>query len=165
MRISYEQERKQVRKEFEAGMDELFKTMFTETVLLYFMDEYATDTNVYNETVKKIYLAPIPLSAHVVLGREHGDGEVQTIEQTAKITLPSRQLDDLGVPHSTEEDFEKLQKAVFKYKDFMFLVDVVKPRTHVADTYLFYDFMCTTRNKDKTMYILPPSEEEVGAYG
>lgn len=153
--MKYSSERDIIRQDFEEGMDELFKTLFTEDVLLYLLDEQATETNVYNETGKKIYRPPFHLTAKVVIGREQGQEEVQTTQQTATITVPNKQLKDLGVPHTTDRDLVALQKALVKYNGYKFLVDTVIPRTHVAETFLFYEFKCTTRDKDKTVYILP----------
>ena len=48
--MSYASERDNIRAAFEDGMDLLFKTMFTESVLLYLLGEGSTTTNVYKET-------------------------------------------------------------------------------------------------------------------
>ena len=153
--MSYASERDNIRAAFEDGMDLLFKTMFTESVLLYLLDEGSTTTNVYKETEEKYYHAPHYLTAKVVIGREQGEEEVQTVQQTVTITVPSKQLKELNVPHETDKDLETLQKALVKYKGYMFLVDKVEPKTHVADTFLFYEFQCSTHDKDRTRYHLP----------
>lgn len=158
--MSYSTERDEIRSAFEDGMDLLFKTMFTESVLLYPLDQNNTLTNVYQETDRKVYLSPYSLTAKVVISREQGENEVQTIQQTVSITVPNKQLNDLGIPHETDEDLDTLQKCAVKYKGYLFLVDKVVPRTHVADTFLFYEFQCTTRDKDKTEYVLPEIPEE-----
>lgn len=160
--MSYASERASIQAAFEDGMDMLFKTMFTESVLLYLLDEENTTTNVYQETEKKIYRAPYYLTAKVVIGREQGEEEVQTVQQTVTVTVPNKQLRELGVPHLTDKDLETLQKALIQYKGYKFLVDKVEPKTHVADTFLFYEFQCTTRDKDNTQYILPGSENTWG---
>lgn len=160
--MSYASERASIQAAFEDGMDMLFKTMFTESVLLYLLDEENTTTNVYQETEKKIYRAPYYLTAKVVIGREQGEEEVQTVQQTVTVTVSNKQLRELGVPHLTDKDLETLQKALIQYKGYKFLVDKVEPKTHVADTFLFYEFQCTTRDKDNTQYILPGSENTWG---
>lgn len=157
--MSYATERDSIRSAFEDGMDLLFKTMFTESVLLYPLDTENTTTNVYQETEKKVYLAPYYLTAKVVMSREQGEEEVQTIQQTVAITVPNKQLNDLHIPHETDADLEYLQQCAVKYKGYLFLVDKVVPKTHVADTFLFYEFQCTTRDKDKTEYVLPEEDE------
>lgn len=153
--MSYASEREEIRSAFEDGMDLLFRTMFTESVLLYPLDRENTVTDVYLETGKKVYLPPYPLTAKVVISREQGEEEVQTIQQTVTITVPNKQLVDLEIPHENDEDLEYLQQCAVKYKGYLFLVDKVVPKTHVADTFLFYEFQCTTRDKDKTVYVLP----------
>ena len=153
--MSYASERDKIRAAFEDGMDLLFKTMFTESVLLYLLDEDSTTTNVYKETEEKYYHAPHYLTAKVVIGRDQGEEEVQTVQQTVTITVPNKQLKELNVPHETDKDLETLQKALVKYKGYVFLVDKVEPKTHVADTFLFYEFQCSTHDKDRTRYHLP----------
>lgn len=161
--MSYASERADIKKAFEDGMDELFRTMFTETVYLYPLDEEATKTNVYEETTEKVYKKPFVLTAQPVLTREHGDGVEQTIEQTSKFVFPNKQLVEAGVPHLTDADLETLQKWAIVFQGYVFLVDKVVPRTMVADTFLFYDFRCTTMDKDTaTTYVFPsPDGEEV----
>ena len=157
--MSYATERDANRAAFEEGMDELFKIMFTESVYLYPLDKENTTTNVYQETEKKVYLAPYYLTAKVVMQREQGEEEVQTIQQTVTITVPNKQLKDLNIPHQTDADLEELQQCAVKYKGYLFLVDKVVPKTHVADAFLFYEFQCTTRDKDvHTEYVLPDPE-------
>lgn len=156
----YDAERRENRRDFEDGMDELFRIMFDSHVFLYLMDEKATQKNVYDEARVKIYKQPYQLTAKVTIGREHGEEVEQTTIQTATITAPNLQFKKLGIPHRTEEDLETLKKAIIKYKEFVFLVDEVKPTPHITGTYLFYEFHCTTRNKDNSKYILPPFERE-----
>lgn len=157
--MSYATERDSIRSAFEDGMDLLFKTMFTGSVLLYPLSTEDTTTNVYEETEKKVYLAPYYLTAKVVMAREQGEEVVQTIQQTVTITVPNKQLNELQIPHETDADLEYLQQCAVKYKGYLFLVDKVVPKTHVADTFLFYEFQCTTRNKDRTQYVLPDESE------
>lgn len=152
----YDAERRSIRRDFEEGMDELFRTMFDSHILLYLLDEDSTYANVYGETSKKIYKSPFELTAHVTLSREHGEDAEKSTQQTATITVPNLQLKKLHIPHRSMKDLETLKKSLFKYKDFIFLVDEVTPQPHVAGTYLFYEFKCTTRDKDTMMkYILP----------
>ena len=158
-RPCYDAERRENRRDYEEGMDELFRVMFDSKVFLYLMDEKATQKNVYDEARVKIYKPPYMITAKVSIGRIHGEEAEQTTIQTATITAPNLQFKRLGIPHRTEEDLEALKKAVLKYKSYIFLVDEVKPTPHVTGTYLFYEFSCTTRNKDKySKYILPEYE-------
>lgn len=159
--FNYAQERASIKSAFEDGMDELFRTLFNEDVLLYFLDTEATVTNVYGETQEKFYLQPYALTAKPVLGRVQGENEEQTVQQSMTFTVPNRQLDDLGIPHSTKEELEALQQCIISYKGHLFLIDVVEPKTLVADTYLFYTVKCTTPDKDSSVvYHLPAPEEE-----
>lgn len=162
----YAEERAQNRRDFEQGMDEVFRTLFTEHVFLYLMDKHNTPKNdVYDEAETKIYLPPVPVTAKVVISRVHGEEVEQTTQQSAVITIPNLQFERLRdnagkplIPHSTYEDLEVLKKAAFKYKAYTFLVDEVKPVTHTSGTYLFYEFQCTTQNKTTTRYVFPPYE-------
>ena len=160
--MSYASERAEIKSAFEDGMDELFRTMFTETVLLYPLDEELTKMNVYQETTEKVYKKPFVLTAQPILTREQGEGEEQTIEQTSKFVFPNKQLVEAGVPHLTDADLETLQKWAIVFQGYVFLVDKVTPRTMVADTFLFYDFRCTTRDKDSTTTYTFPAPDISG---
>lgn len=137
-------------------MDELFRTMFTEKVLLYMLDMKNTEVHeVYNESDRKIYLPPKELTAKVVVSREQQPDAVQAVWQFATITVPNRQLRENKIPYYSTDDLDRLQKCLIKYRELFFLVKKVVPRTHVGDTFLFYEFRGTTENKDNTQYFLP----------
>ena len=154
--MSYASERAIIKAAFKSGMDIVYKTMFTETLNLYLLDEAKTTTNIYGETSQKVYKSPYAMTAKVVTASAEGDNEVQTIQDTVVITFPFGQFEDKSIPCATDKDLITLQKALIKYKGFIYLVDKVLPKTQVADTFLFYEFDCTKRDKDSSMtYVLP----------
>lgn len=151
--MAYSDDRKEIRAAFEDGMDELFRIMFTESVILHPLDTEKTQPNVYGETDKKYYGKPFSLTAKVIVKREQGEENVQTIQQTATMTVPNKQLDVLEIPHTTDKDLSWLQQCAVEYNGVLFLIDKVTRKTMVADAYLFYEFNCTTYDKDDTEYI------------
>ena len=154
--MSYASERASIKAAFKSGMDVLYKTMFTETIYLYLLDETKNTTNIYGETSQKVYKSPYALTAKVATANEQGEAEVQTVQDAIVITFPFGQFEDKSIPCSTDADLAILQKALIEYKGFIYLVDKVLPKTQVADTFLFYEFDCTKRNKDSSMnYVLP----------
>lgn len=132
-------------------MEQVFSIMFTDQIRLYLLDEEVTETNVYDETVKKRYKKPIQLIGRVVADFEKGENEVQGIEVSATITIPTKQLKKNNIPHATMHDLEVLRKGVLSYNNFNYLIEEVKPKTLVADMWQFYDFTCQL---DKVDYLL-----------
>ena len=127
---------------FLKGMETIFKTMFTESIELYLLNEYGTKTNIYDETEKKLYKTPIELAGKIITTFEKGEEPIEGIKVDAVVSIPTKQLIDTQVSHSTPQDLETLKKAKIVYGSTTYLVDLVKPKTLIADVWQVYDFVC-----------------------
>ena len=79
----------EIQNAFLDGMEEVFKIMFTDSVLFQFMDEERTATNVYDESPEKVYSEPAySLVGKVVLTTDHGEEPVSTNNVSCVITIP-----------------------------------------------------------------------------
>ena len=133
----------EIQNAFLDGMEEVFKIMFTDSVLFQFMDEERTATNVYDESPEKVYSEhAYSLVDKVVLTTEHGEGPVSTNNVSCIITIPTKQFITNQIPRVTEEDLKKLEKGIFTFKGEKYLIDSVNPKTLVADEWQFYEFKC-----------------------
>ena len=133
----------EIQNAFLDGMEEVFKIMFTDSVLFQFMDEERTATNVYDESPEKVYSEPVySLVGKVVLTTEHGEEPVSTNNVSCVITIPTKQFITNQIPRVTEEDLKRLEKGIFTFKSEKYLIDSVNPKTLVADEWQFYEFKC-----------------------
>lgn len=136
-----------IQKAFLEGINEVFSIMFTQHCFLYLLDEENTVTNIYDETTKKVYGEPYEIAAKVIYDHPKGEEPEETVIRKATITVPTKQFIDNEIPFLFEEDWECLRKAKFVYEGTAYLVDVVKPKTLVADVWQFFEFSCTEDKK------------------
>lgn len=136
-----------IQNAFLDGIEEIFSIMFTDRLYLSLLDEDGTIVNVYEESSEKMYLSPIQLIGRIQTTFTQGEDPVEAVNIDAVITIPTKQLIKHQIPHQTKSDLETLKKAKFAYDGFEYLVDIVVPKTLVADKWQMYDFMC---HKDKS---------------
>ena len=132
-----------IQKAFLDGIDEIYSALFTDSIYFSFLDEDATEVNVYEESREKKYTEPVKMVGRVNTSFEQGGEYVEGIKIDAIITIPTKQLITKKIPCDTKEDLELLRKGVFTYGGMQFLVDKVSPRTLVADKWQLYDFYCS----------------------
>lgn len=136
-----------IQNAFLDGIEELFSIMFTDRLQLRFLDEEATQINIYEETTNKVYSDPIQLIGRIKTTFTQGENPVESVQIDAIITIPTKQLITKNIPHETDSDLETLKKAKFAYDGFEYLVEKVVPKTLVADKWQMYDFECRVENK------------------
>ena len=136
-----------IQNAFLDGIEEIFSIMFTDRLLLRFLDEEDTRVNIYEETTDKMYLDPIQLIGRIQTTFKQGELPVESVQIDAVITIPTKQLITKNIPHETEEDLETLKKAKFAYDGFEYLVEKVVPKTLVADKWQLYSFECRVEKK------------------
>ena len=131
-----------IQNAFLDGIEEIFSIMFTDRLLFSLLDEEETYTNVYDETLDKVYLDPVQLIGRIQTTFTQGENPVESVQTDAVITIPTKQLITKQIPHQTREDLEILKKGKFSYDGFEYLVDRVVPKTLVADKWQMYEFRC-----------------------
>lgn len=131
-----------IQQAFLDGINEVFSTMFTESVKLYLMDEESTKVNVYNETEKKAYLEVCDLVAKVTTTFTEGELPVEDIKVDAVFTIPTKQLIINNLSRATMDDLKNLSKGKISYRGIDYLIHRVVPKTLVADEWQMYDFIC-----------------------
>ena len=139
-----------IQNAFLDGIEEVFSIMFTDRLLLSFLNEEDTITNIYEETTDKVYLDPIQLIGRIQTTFTQGENPVESIQVDAVITIPTKQLITHQIPHETEFDLNTLRKAKFAYDGIEYLIDKVVPTTLVADKWQMYKFYCQV---DKKTYL------------
>ena len=136
-----------IQNAFLDGIEEVFSIMFTDRLQLSLLNEKATQTNIYEETLDKVYLDPIQLIGRIQTTFTQGEDPVESVQIDAVITIPTKQLITKGIPHKTDTDLETLKKAKFAYDGFEYLVEKVVPKTLVADKWQMYNFECRVDKK------------------
>ena len=131
-----------IQQAFLDGINEVFSTMFTESVKLYLMDEESTKVNVYDETEKKAYLEVCDLVAKVTTTFTEGELPVEDIKVDAVFTIPTKQLIINNLSRATMDDLKNLSKGKISYRGIDYLIHRVVPKTLVADEWQMYDFIC-----------------------
>lgn len=145
-----------IQKAFLDGINEVFSIMFTQHCLMYFLNDESTEVNIYGETDEKVYGEPYELTAKVSYDQPKGESPEQTVERKAIITIPTKQLIQNNISFLNEADWERFRQAKLVYEGTEYLVDIVKPKTLVADIWQFFDFYCT---EDKKSSLDVPEEE------
>ena len=140
-----------IQNAFLDGLEEVYSIMFTNRIKFSLLDEKATSVNVYEETLSKKYLDPIPLIGRVQTTFTQGTEPIESVQIDATISIPTKQLISNGLPHTTESDLETLRKGKFEYDGFEYLVEKVVPKTLVADKWQVYDFICKVDKKSSLM--------------
>lgn len=136
-----------IQNAFLDGIEEIFSTMFTDRLQLRFLDEEATQVNIYEETTEKVYSDPIPLIGRIQTTFTQGENPIESVQIDAIITIPTKQLITKQIPHESVTDLETLKKAKFAYDGFEYLVEKVVPKTLVADKWQLYSFECRVEKK------------------
>ncbi len=131
-----------IQQAFLDGIEQVFSIMFTDRAEFSFLDEEASEPNIYGEAVTKVYKDPIPLVAKVTTTFTQGDLYVEGVHIDAVFSIPTKQLITKEIPRETPEDLEVLKKGKFSYAGFDYLVKKVSPKTLVADMWQVYDFEC-----------------------
>ena len=137
----------EIQNAFLDGIEEIFSIMFTDRLQLSLLNEDDTLTNIYEETVDKVYYEPIQLIGRIKTTFTQGEDPVESVQNEAVITIPTKQFITKNIPHQTREDLETLRKAKFSYDGFEYLVDDVTPKTLVADKWQMYEFKCHVDKK------------------
>ena len=140
-----------IQKAFLDGMQEVFKTMFTDQIVLKYMDTEMTYKNVYEESTAKVYGDPITLVGKVSLNVNQASSNTMATEVksalmgtqvSATFTIPTKEFLDNNIP-TTMKHLEELKKGIIEFDSIKYLIDEVVPKSYVAGIYLFYDFNCT----------------------
>lgn len=135
-------EQQEISNAFLDGMYELFGIMFTTKIQLSFMDEEQTDVNIYKESEHKKYSEPIEIMGKVIPSLPHGENPKLGVEKRLSITVPAKSL----MLHNLDlspSGYDKFRKAIVTYEGATYNVVSFKPKTLVAETYLFYDIECS----------------------
>lgn len=132
----------EIQNAFLDGLEEAYSIMFTDRVGLSLLDEESTKTNVYEETLEKVYKSPINLVGKITTTFAQGEDPIEGVQIDAVISVPTKQLISNQIPHETGADLETLKKGKMLYRDFEYLVEKVVPKTFVADMWQVYDFHC-----------------------
>lgn len=139
----YIDERNTIQRDFEDGIDLIYHIMFTDSIFLFILNEEETEPNVYGEAEEKVYFDPIKLSGgvglHVVVSPENAPA----VEKDMVVRIATKQLKQNNIKFSTEEDLDILRKAKIKYKEAEYVIDFIRPKIFVADSWHSYDFECT----------------------
>lgn len=139
----YIDERNAIRRDFEDGVDLIYHIMFTDSIFLYLLNEEETKPNVYGEAIDKVYHDPIQLSGgvnlHVVVSPENSPA----VEKDMVVRIATKQLKQNNIAFASEEDLDVLRKAKIRYKEAEYVVDFIRPKIFVADSWHSYDFECT----------------------
>jgi hypothetical protein len=131
-----------IKNAFLNGLETIFKTMFTESVLFYQLDNDLTQVTSHREADKK-YKTAIPLAAKVVLGVQQSEDQPEIFDRSlATISVPTKQLITHNIPRATQDDLDALKQAKFSYKGLEYEVTKVLPKTLVADEWHVYEFAC-----------------------
>ena len=99
---------------------------------------------------------PYELTAKVSYDQTKGESPEQTVERRAIISIPTKQFIQNNISFLNEADWERFRQAKLIYEGTEYLVDIVKPKTLVADIWQFFDFYCT---EDKKSSLDVPEEE------
>lgn len=136
-------EQKEISNAFLDGMYELFDIMFTNHVKLSFMDEEHTDVDdIYKESEHKKYLDPVEILGKVVPDLPHAENPKMGVERTLTITVPTKSFILQGIDISPNS-YDKFRKARITFDGVDYNVVSFKPKTLVAETYLFYEIKCS----------------------
>ena len=136
-------EQKEISKAFLDGMYELFDLMFTNHIQLRFLDENKTDVhNIYKESEHKKYLDPVDIIGKVVIDVSHADDPKMGVEKSLTITIPAKVFNLLGIDTSPNS-YDKFRTARVTFDGVDYNVVNFKPKTLVAETYLFYEIKCS----------------------
>ena len=136
-------EQKQISTAFLDGMYELFDIMFTNHIKLSFMDEEQTDIDdLYKESEHKKYLEPIEILGKVVPDLPHAENPKMGVENTLTITVPTKSLMEHNIDISPQ-NYDKFRKARITFDGIDYNIVSFKPKTLVAETYLFYEIKCS----------------------
>jgi hypothetical protein len=136
-----------IQNAFLDGLEEVFAIMFTDRLQFQLLDEESTNLNIYDETSEKVYHDPIQLIGRIQVNFIKGENPNEGVLSDATITIPTKQLITHNIPHQTLEDFEILKRGKFSYDGFEYSVDLVEPRTLVADKWHTYAFICSDLSK------------------
>ena len=148
-----------IRKDFVAGVQEIFTTLFTDGVSdginLYLLSD-KTITNVYGETKYKMYKEPILLVAKAQLTPTQGEQDVEVIKERATFTIPLKSLQEnnIGV---TNTDLDNIRKGVIEFHGVFYTIDNISPKAYIEDVFLMYQLDCT---EDKYVTSVLVEEEE-----
>lgn len=136
-------EQKQISNAFLDGMYELFDIMFTNHLDFSFMDEEQTYIDdLYKESEHKKYLEPVSLLGKVVPDLPHAENPKMGVEKTLTITVPAKSFILQGIDTSPQ-NYEKIRKARITFEGVDYNIVSFKPKTLVAETYLFYEIKCS----------------------
>lgn len=136
-------EQKQISIAFLDGMYELFDIMFTNHIQFSYMDEEQTDINdLYKECEHKKYLEPVELLGKVVPDLSHAENPKMGVEKTLTITVPAKSFILQGIDTSPQ-NYEKIRRARITFEGIDYDIVSFKPKTLVAETYLFYELKCS----------------------
>ena len=136
-------EQKQISTAFLDGMYELFDIMFTNHIKLSLMDEEQTDIDdLYKESEHKKYLEPVEILGKVVPDLLHAENPKMGVEKTLTITVPAKSFIEHGIDTSPQ-NYDKIRKARVTFEGVDYSIVSFKPKTLVAETYLFYEIKCS----------------------
>lgn len=132
---------KRISEEFLDGIYEAFSLMMTNQIFLKLLDVESTETNIYDETQKKVYLDPIQLVGKFSPNMEQGEQVVEGIQNCITVTIPTKSLLDNNVD-ITPQNYTTLEKGAIEYKGVTYEIKKVEPRTNIDDVFQFYVFYC-----------------------
>lgn len=133
-----------LRQDFIDGTFEVISTLFNsgennEGLSLYLITD--NETNVYGEQKYKRYKSPITLACRVNISPNTSVQDVQNPSFNAQFVVPlkSFQINNLEVD---KESLELYRRSLVGFKDVLYEVVSINPKTYIQDCYLFYDFSC-----------------------
>lgn len=137
----------EIQKAFICGVDEIYRTMFTDGVNdgVYFsyLDEESTRVDeVYRESKKKKYKEPILLVGKVNLAPKISEESYfKDIDCDATFSIPLKSL----LKHNfdlSSDGLSTLRKGIITFNDRTYKVKNILPTTFVENVFLVYVFVC-----------------------
>ena len=152
-----------IRNDFLDGVQEIFSTLFNEGkaeegILLYpFVEE---EDNIYKEHKFKKYKKPITLVSSVSVPEKDGNVDIKAQKRQAIFKVPTKCLSGYGY-EMTKSNMAYLRKALIRFKDIFFTIDLIQSRIYVEDTFLLWEFQCTEIFDPDSIKIGAEDSEEV----
>jgi hypothetical protein len=132
----------EIKNAFLDGIQLVYSTLFTNNLLFYLLEE-TQDKNIYGEVKQRKYKPPITISGSVEDIVEDEGNEVEVNQRSVKITIPTKELEDNKINHTTLVDLKNLEGAKFSYEGIEYEVDSVKPTTMICEEWQIYEFSCS----------------------
>ena len=134
-----------IRKDFLDGTQEIFTTLFNDGVTdglnLYLLSDKLR-ASIYGECKYKKYKEPIKLVCRVKMESHQGSNYMEVVKKEPQFVVPFNDMQQKGLDVSND-GLLNMKKGVIEFHGDYYTIDEILPVCYIADTYLFYHFMCT----------------------